>query len=120
MTKDDIQTKGKEVAETIKRDLKALLDHKFNRGNRIQRRFREGLKAGKVNSFSDLHDYMDANVLGDYELVLGMEISEEDAVAIQTNDRITPQEAIMQTKYDILNQAQNITDAWIKEGGLKQ
>jgi len=64
----------------------------------------------KVTCFSDLHDYMDANTLGESE-----EIWEE------LTDGIGPEgdEKKVQAACDVLNEAQTIVDEWIKRGGLK-
>jgi hypothetical protein len=63
-----------------------------------------------VTCFSDLHDYMDANTLGESE-----EIWEE------LTDGIGPEgdEKKVQAACDVLNEAQTIVDEWIKLGGLK-
>ena len=64
----------------------------------------------KIKCFSDLHDYMDANTLG-----------ESEKVWEELTDDIGPQgdEVKVQLACDILNEAQTIVDEWIKQGALR-
>ncbi|HSS20967.1 MAG TPA: hypothetical protein VLL54_12905 [Pyrinomonadaceae bacterium] len=72
----------------------------------------EALKenADKITSFSDLHDYIDANTLG-----------ESEKVWEELTDDIGPDgdEVKVQLACDILNEAQTIVDEWIKQGALR-
>lgn len=102
--------KAQHVAETIIRDLKRLLSTEIS--GQPETGIAELLKqnVGAVMRFSDLHDYMDANTLGESE-----EIWNE-----LTGD-ITPEgdEKKVQAACDVLNEAQTIVDEWIKQGGLR-
>lgn len=109
----DIQTrtaKAQHLAQTIMDDLEALLS-----ANVSSEQTDSGIAGAlqqnidKVSCFSDLHDYMDANTLGESE-----EIWEE------LTDDIGPEgdERKVQLACDVLNEAQNIVDKWIKQGAL--
>ena len=68
---------------------------------------RAGLIPPNVASFTDLHDYCDANCLGGTEVLLdrlGEEIGHEAAL-----DQLGR----------LLNTAQQIVDRWIKAGGIR-
>lgn len=110
----ELELVGDRVASSIKEELLAL---KRTPGVEATWRFRRGLIKGAVTSFSDLHDFMDANVLGDYESVLDLDVDPSVALSIQSNDNMTDAEAVVQTRLDILQAAQDEVDRWIKEGG---
>ena len=67
-----------------------------------------GAKANLLDatSFSELHDYCDANMLGDQEKLLGEfgHTGEDDAT----------DEAALSKAVDVLNHAQDIVDYWLK------
>lgn len=103
--------KAQHLAKTIMDDLEALLStsNSYEQpGAGIAEALEEN--ADKIMSFRDLHDYMDANTLGESEKVW-----EE-----LTND-IGPEgdEVKVQLACDILNEAQTIVDEWIKQGALR-
>ena len=110
----EIQTRtdsSQRLAKTIIDDLHAMLskDTKLDEpDSRIAAALKENVD--NVTCFSDLHDYMDANTLGESE-----EIWEE------LTDGIGPEgdEKKVQAACDVLNEAQTIVDEWIKRGGLK-
>jgi hypothetical protein len=101
--------KAQHLAETIIRDLKQLLSTEMSGQPEIG--IAELLKqnVGAVTCFSDLHDYMDANTLGESE-----EIWEELTADIPPEG----DEKKVQAACDVLNEAQTIVDEWIKQGGL--
>jgi hypothetical protein len=66
--------------------------------------------ANKITCFSDLHDYMDANTLGESEKVWE-ELTDDIG---QEGDEMRVQLAC-----DVLNQAQTIVDEWIRQGALR-
>ncbi|HCX29757.1 MAG TPA: hypothetical protein DHU55_08315 [Blastocatellia bacterium] len=106
----DEDSKVQHLAKTIMDDLEALLS--FERSSEqpdsgIADALKENLE--KITCFSDLHDYMDANTLGESE-----EIWEE------LTDDIGPEgdERKVQLACDVLNEAQNIVDKWIRQGSL--
>jgi hypothetical protein len=110
----DIQTrtaKAQHLAKTIMDDLEALLSANISSEQSDDGGIAEALKQNidKVTCFSDLHDYMDANTLGESE-----EIWEE------LTDDIGPEgdERKVQLACDVLNEAQNIVDKWIRRGAL--
>ena len=102
--------KAQQLAETIISDLKQLVSIQTPTDQSLTE-IAEPLKqnVSRVTCFSDLHDYMDANTLGESE-----EIWEEF-----TSD-IPPEgdEMKVQAACDVLNEAQTIVDEWIKQGGL--
>jgi hypothetical protein len=102
--------KAKHLARTIMDDLEALLSTS-NFYEQPGAGIAEALKenADKITSFSDLHDYMDANTLG-----------ESEEVWEKLTDDIGPEgdEVKVQLACDILNEAQTIVDEWIKQGAL--
>lgn len=102
--------KTQHLAQTIMNHLKEMLAEptKPDENSEIAAALRENVD--KVTCFSDLHDYMDANTLGESE-----EIWEE------LTDGIGPEgdEKKVQAACDVLNEAQTIVDEWIKRGGLK-
>jgi len=101
--------KPQHLAKTIMDHLKEMLAEpiKPDENCEIAAVLRENVD--KVTCF-DLHDYMDANTLGESE-----EIWEE------LTDGIGPEgdETKVQAACDVLNDAQTIVDEWIKRGGLK-
>jgi len=110
----DIQTrtaKAQHLAKTIMEDLEALLSANISSEQSDYAGIAEAFKQNvdKVTCFSDLHDYMDANTLGE---------SEEIWEAL--TDDIGPEgdERKVQLACDVLNEAQNIVDEWIKQGAL--
>jgi len=110
----EIQTRTgstQRLAKTIMDDLQAMLSEDIKPeqpDSRIAAALKENVD--NVTCFSDLHDYMDANTLGESE-----EIWEE------LTDGIGPEgdEKKVQAACDVLNEAQTIVDEWIKQGGLK-
>ena len=110
----EIQTRtdsSQRLAKTIIDDLHAMLskDAKLDEpDSRIAAALKENVD--NVTCFRDLHDYMDANTLGESE-----ETWEE------STDGIGPEgdEKKVQAACDVLNEAQTIVDEWIKRGGLK-
>lgn len=109
----DIQTrtaKAQHLAKTIMDHLEALLSTKIS-SEEPDTGIAEALQQNidKVRCFSDLHDYMDANTLGESE-----EVWEE------LTDDIGPEgdERKVQLACDVVNEAQNIVDKWIKQGAL--
>ncbi len=110
----DIQTrtaKAQHLAKTIMDDLEALLSANISSEQSDDAGIAEALKQNvdKMTCFSDLHDYVDANTLGESE-----EIWEE------LTDEIGPEgdERKVQLACDVLNEAQNIVDKWIRQGAL--
>lgn len=105
--------KAQRLADTIMKDLEALVSAKIeNETEQVYAEIALALQENidRVASFSDLHDYMDANTLGDSE-----EVWEE------LTDGIGPEgdERKVQAACDVLNEAQGIVDEWIEQGGLK-
>ncbi len=105
--------KAQHLAETIKKDLEALVSAKIETETEqvyagIALALQENID--RVTSFGDLHDYMDANTLGDSEEVWN-----------ELTDGIGPEgdERKVQAACDVLNEAHGIVDEWIKQGGLK-
>jgi hypothetical protein len=102
--------KAQHLAKTIMDHLKEMVAEPINldTDSEIAAELRENLD--KVTCFRDLHDYMDANTLGESE-----EIWEE------LTDGIGPEgdEKKVQGACDVVNEAQTIVDEWIKMGGLK-
>lgn len=110
----DIQTrtaKAQHLAKTIMDDLKALLSTKIS-SEEPDTGIAEALQQNidKVTCFSDLHDYMDANTLGESEEVWG-----------KLTDGIGPEgdEQKVQLACDVVNEAQTMVDEWIKQGALQ-
>lgn len=105
-------TKAQHLAQTIMDHLEALL-FTSNSYEQPGAGVAEALKVNvdQITSFGDLHDYMDANTLGESE-----EVWEE------LTDDIGPEgdEAKVQLACDILNEAQAIVDVWIKQGSLEK
>lgn len=66
-----------------------------------------------VASFSDLHEYTDANLYGGTEKLL-------DAVTAQLPDTEAGHTTALNAVTDLMHRAVNIVDAWIKNGGLRQ
>ncbi len=110
----DTQTrtaKAQHLAKTIMDDLEALLstDIVFEQpGADIAKALKEN--ADKITCFSDLHDYMDANALGESEKVWEL-----------LTDGIGPEgdERKVQLACDVLNEAQDLVDKWIRQGALR-
>jgi hypothetical protein len=109
MDRETKTAKAKHLAKTIMDDLVALLSANISSEQSDDAGIAEALKQNvdKITCFSDLHDYMDANTLGESE-----EIWEE-----LTND-IGPEgdERKVQIACDVLNEAQDIVDKWIRQG----
>jgi hypothetical protein len=102
--------KARHLANTIKEDLTSLLSANFS-PDEPNSCIADGLKENvdKITCFSDLHDYMDANTLGESEKVW-----EELTAGIGPEG----DERKVQLACDVLNEAQTIVDEWIKEGAL--
>jgi len=103
--------KAEHLARTIIDDLGSLLSAKITPVQdvfSIAKALKENLD--KVTSFGDLHDFMDANTLGESEEVWG-----------ELTDGIGPEgdEMKIQLACDVVNEAQTIVDEWIKQGGLR-
>ena len=103
--------KAQQLAKTIMDDLETLLSTSISY-EQPDAGIAEALKANadKITCFSDLHDYMDANTLG-----------ESEKVWEELTDDIGPEgdEVKVQLACDILNEAQTIVDEWIKQGALR-
>jgi hypothetical protein len=102
--------KAQHLAKTIMDDLEALLsaDISYEQpGAGIADELTKN--ADKITCFSDLHDYMDANTLGESEEVWG-----------ELTADIGPEgdEMKVQLACDVVNEAQTMVDEWIKQGGL--
>jgi len=108
-TKKLVRLAGFLLAETIKSDLRGIMENPEMGTLHIG--LNRAIKDGEVNSFTDLHEIMDANTLGESEKVL--EVMHAD---------IPPEgdEAKVQLGLDVLNEAQAMVDMWIRNGGLKQ
>lgn len=71
-----------------------------------------GVIAGPVNSFSDLHDFVDANEYGGFcDDAKNQRLFEHFGVK---NDEEYPQPYI-----EFINDCQNAIDAWIKDGAIQ-
>lgn len=114
-TKKLIRVTGVLLAETIVAELKDMVDvSKPGHGAvhaQICAELIEGVKRGKVKRFSDLHDYMDANTLGQSEMVMGI---------LQVDIPPEGDEAKVQLSNDVLDEAFGCVDRWIRDGGLRQ
>lgn len=104
------QTYSRQLAKTIIEDLQDLLTGQPSSD-------REGVIASalrgnvdRITCFGDLHDYLDANTLGESE-----ELWEELTAGIPPEG----DEVKVQAACDVLNEAQSMVDKWIKQGGLK-
>jgi hypothetical protein len=111
MEKQASTAKAEHLARTIIDDLGSLLSAKITAEEDeygVAKALKENVD--RVTCFSDLHDFMDANTLGESE-----EVWEE------LTDGIGPEgdEKKVQAACDVLNEAQTIVDEWIKRGGLK-
>lgn len=65
-------------------------------------------EAGDIDSFSDLHDYMDANMLCEDILPVLPPEAEDDVW-----------DAYFEKAHELLQDAQYVVNAWITRGGLK-
>jgi hypothetical protein len=119
MSKTEIRRRGLQHAETIKRDLRVMMA-KRGGGDRIVNKLHVAVLREKVNGFSDLHDVMDANMLGDVNDVLDINAVSEEYRGFVTTNEWTEDEARTQTWCDVLNVAQTEVDHWIKIGGLRE
>ena len=107
----DTQTKAQHLAKTIIEDLESLLAGPLSSDedtNAIASELRENVD--RITCFSDLHDYIDANTLGESE-----EVWEE----LTANIPPEGDEKKVQAACDVLNEAQSMVDEWIRQGGLK-
>lgn len=105
------RTKAQHLAKTIIGDLQSLLAGPLPAdavASAIATELRENVEG--IRCFSDLHDYMDANTLGESEEVWG-----------ELTANIPPEgdEEKIQAACDVLNDAQSMVDEWIRQGGLK-
>lgn len=114
MEREDVRAQGLLIAETIKAELLSMLDEE----DEIAMEFRSAVGRGDIKDFKSLHFIMDANMLGNSASVFGLEITPVDADRIQANAQMTSDEAVTQTRMDVLNAAQDEVDRWIKAGGL--
>ena len=111
MDSQTTKNKAQYLAKTIMDDLEALLSTPAickQAGPSIANALNEN--AHKITCFSDLHDYMDANTLGDSE-----EVWEELTADIGPEG----DETKVQFACDVLNEAQTIVDEWIRQGALR-
>lgn len=69
----------------------------------------KGIVPNDIESFSDLHDFVDANMYGD--------LGDDEWDANHDDDGEPTAEWC--TWMDTISEAQNVVDAWIKDGGLK-
>jgi len=104
-------TKAEYLAGTILDDLRSLLTASLTPEHDefgIAKALKENIN--KITCFGDLHDYMDANTLGDSE-----KIWEEltDDIGLEGD------EMKIQAACDVVNEAQSLVDDWIKHGGLR-
>ncbi|MGH9897840.1 MAG: hypothetical protein ACRD63_02410 [Pyrinomonadaceae bacterium] len=101
--------KAEHLARTIIDDLGLLLSATIPEQDEfgIAKALKENVD--KVTCFSDLHDYMDANTLGESEEIWG-----------ELTDGIGPEgdDIKVQLACDVVNEAQTIVDEWIKSGAL--
>jgi hypothetical protein len=107
----DEQTKAQHLAKTIIADLQSLLAGPLPAdadASAIASELRGNVD--RVTCFSDLHDYMDANTLGESE-----EVWEELTADIPPEG----DERKVQAACDVVNDAQSMVNEWIRQGGLK-
>lgn len=111
MERQMMTEEAEHLARTIIDDLESLLSATIT-PEQDQLGIAKALKENvdKVTCFSDLHDYMDANTLG-----------ESEKIWEELTDDIGPEgdEKKVQAACDVLNEAQSVVDDWIKHGGLK-
>jgi hypothetical protein len=110
----DIQSKSEiaqRLAKTIIDDLKRLASADFSveqSDSGIANALRENVH--RITCVSDLHDYMEANTLGETEEVWD-----------QLTEGIGPDgdEGKVQAACDVVSEAHSIVDKWISQGELK-
>lgn len=103
-----IKAAGFLLADTIKRDLRAMLEVSRFVGSDMACELQD--KRMAIRSFGELGDIMDHNVLG----------KSEDMHRIMTYGiPESGDEAAVQLACDVLNAAHDEVDAWIKAGGLR-
>jgi hypothetical protein len=74
---------------------------------------RDGIVPCSVATFSDLHDYVDANCYGGTEAIL----DELDAAVPDTDDGHT---SAMNALCDLMNPAMEIVSEWLASGGARR
>lgn len=75
--------------------------------------FRMRVAEGKVETFGDLHDYMDANVIGDQEGIF-----DRIEQVFPRNADPDDDDEFSDMVCDVLNLAQDEVNEWIQAGGL--
>jgi len=98
------------LAKTIMEDLEGLLCQNASTGQLDAEIIALKEYVDDVTCFSDLHDYVDANTLG-----------ESEEVWQQLTGGIGPEgdEEQVQMACDVVSGAQSIVDEWIKQGSLR-
>jgi hypothetical protein len=104
-------------AEAVKADLVAMMSMPMSLikflGCDISHKLQEAVKLGNIQSFGDLGDVMDHNMLGDGDNVLG-----ELTTLLNPNNE--DDDLKRQAVLDVFNDAFEIVDLWIKADGLKE
>jgi hypothetical protein len=109
-TKKLVRLAGTLLGITMANELKEMLaadPEGFPAAEALQRRVRDG----SLKSFEDLHEVMDANMLGETETVLTVMHAD-----------IPPEgdDAKVQLGLDVMNEAIGQVDRWIRDGGLRE
>jgi hypothetical protein len=83
--------------------------------NEVREYVADGIIPPTVESFGDLHDYIDANCLGGF-----CEDEVADAMIEHFGGRDPINEGMPDAFIDYMNSAQNAVHAWIAEGGHRE
>ena len=92
-----------ELAASVRRELLQWANNDEAEYGTPEYAVRAAILFGDIQSYSDLHDYYDANTLGDIDRIPNYGEGDEN----------------VQKTMDFLNAAQNEVDRWIKSGGLR-
>lgn len=93
-----------QLAASIRRDLLRWANNYKAEYGTPEYSVRTAILFGDIQSFTDLHDYCDANTLGDIDRIPAYGEGDEN----------------VQKTIDFLNAAQGEIDRWIKSGGLRK
>lgn len=121
ITEQDMMRLGYELAGTIKHELRKIKGYNVadDKTAGWERKLWYAMSIGQVTSWEHLGEYCDPNCLGDSEFMFSYinVISTHNWARVDSNE-LTEDEALVQTRCDVINIAQQEVDKWLRWGGL--
>lgn len=113
---DSLELYELRLADTIKTDLRHMLECSVYDKDLVITELR--CRAESIKDFGELHDVLDANILGETDKVWSV-MEDVGPPPADYLPGISREDAAVQYQCDVVNAAQDEVDRWIKLGGLR-